>query len=161
MTTCPAHPDVRRYAEDAGREASVDSYSLRSRAYFHFISRMPADLREDLCGHPLCHSTVILPHGERLRVTRREMWGRILAEMTEGGLQRVYELVQKTCKELEKYDKFDEVRVSKLVDRVFEWQCEGCGIIALKKCAGCKKAYYCSRVCQEKDWSSHKLNCKK
>jgi len=31
--------------------------------------------------------------------------------------------------------------------------------IKLKKCAGCKRARYCSKECQEKDWSEHKLLC--
>jgi len=31
----------------------------------------------------------------------------------------------------------------------------------LQICGQCKKTYYCNRECQKKDWSSHKLNCKK
>ena len=43
--------------------------------------------------------------------------------------------------------------------------CAGCGFIAdvkLQKCSGCKtkKVYYCSKECQRKHWSFHKLDCK-
>jgi hypothetical protein len=28
-----------------------------------------------------------------------------------------------------------------------------------KRCAGCKTVYYCSRKCQQQDWSSHRRDC--
>ncbi len=31
----------------------------------------------------------------------------------------------------------------------------------LKKCGACKNVFYCSRECQTKDWSQHKLHCSK
>jgi len=41
--------------------------------------------------------------------------------------------------------------------------CAVCGATAypLKKCANCRKRYFCSRRCQVTDWPSHKPNCKK
>lgn len=30
----------------------------------------------------------------------------------------------------------------------------------LKRCSGCKYAYYCSEACQKADWSFHKARCK-
>ena len=30
---------------------------------------------------------------------------------------------------------------------------------SLMKCAGCKWAYYCSKLCQRKDWKTHKPSC--
>lgn len=39
--------------------------------------------------------------------------------------------------------------------------CETCGKDGIKKCAACKKAYYCSYTCQSKDWKlRHKQVCK-
>lgn len=38
--------------------------------------------------------------------------------------------------------------------------CNVCKKLTIKKCAGCKLAYYCSRECQEADWKIHKLTCK-
>jgi len=31
----------------------------------------------------------------------------------------------------------------------------------LKLCTGCRKVYYCNRICQLKDWNSHKAECGK
>ncbi|KAL0489784.1 ankyrin repeat and MYND domain-containing protein [Acrasis kona] len=31
----------------------------------------------------------------------------------------------------------------------------------LKRCSICKHTFYCSRICQTKDWKNHKKNCKK
>ena len=41
--------------------------------------------------------------------------------------------------------------------------CTGCREVAtnLKKCSTCFLASYCSRECQRKDWSQHKMICKK
>jgi len=39
--------------------------------------------------------------------------------------------------------------------------CAGCGGTSdtLKKCSGCKTISYCSKSCQQSDWSKHKTNC--
>lgn len=39
--------------------------------------------------------------------------------------------------------------------------CHGChaSSAAMKKCAACGKAYYCSRKCQKAHWKQHKLPC--
>jgi hypothetical protein len=41
--------------------------------------------------------------------------------------------------------------------------CSYCGNMEEKmpKCGGCGKNYYCSKVCQKKDWPIHKDECKK
>lgn len=42
-------------------------------------------------------------------------------------------------------------------------QCQTCGRndAILKQCDRCRRAYYCSKECQEKDWKRHKKECKK
>ena len=51
-----------------------------------------------------------------------------------------------------------------------ERSCAECGLLlgygaekgpkgGAKKCAGCKSVFYCSRVCQKKDWKVHKASC--
>lgn len=41
---------------------------------------------------------------------------------------------------------------------------EGCsnsyGAGELKACRGCGEVFYCSRVCQEADWPTHKRECR-
>ena len=37
---------------------------------------------------------------------------------------------------------------------------KGCPNEGKFRCARCKKVFYCSAVCQRKDWPSHKPNCK-
>ena len=40
-------------------------------------------------------------------------------------------------------------------------ECKVCSIVKeVKSCSGCKRVYYCSRACQRKDWSAHKLECR-
>ena len=41
--------------------------------------------------------------------------------------------------------------------------CDNCGnrLKTLSKCAGCRKASYCSRECQVQAWKVHKVECKK
>jgi len=41
-------------------------------------------------------------------------------------------------------------------------QCDGCGAYgaAMKRCAGCSKAVYCDRTCQQNHWKEHKGECK-
>ena len=36
---------------------------------------------------------------------------------------------------------------------------EFCKNEAKNQCSQCKKAFYCSRICQKQDWSNHKLIC--
>lgn len=40
--------------------------------------------------------------------------------------------------------------------------CQRCGKgeLKMKKCGGCRNAYYCSADCQREDWMSHKPICK-
>ena len=40
-------------------------------------------------------------------------------------------------------------------------RCKVCGNDAVKKCAGCGEAYYCSRKCQLNDWKRHKPDCER
>ncbi|KAJ7651235.1 hypothetical protein FB45DRAFT_820738 [Roridomyces roridus] len=37
--------------------------------------------------------------------------------------------------------------------------CAFCGVSAGVRCSGCKKVWYCDRMCQKDDWSSHLVNC--
>jgi len=37
----------------------------------------------------------------------------------------------------------------------------GCNKFSYMKCGNCKQFYYCSKICQEKDWKSHKQTCEK
>lgn len=32
--------------------------------------------------------------------------------------------------------------------------------LALQRCSGCKKVYYCSTYCQDSDWAYHIFDCK-
>jgi hypothetical protein len=61
-----------------------------------------------------------------------------------------------------------ETKATKTEDRAFlEDACAGCGkkkgddTEALKLCTGCKKAMYCGKEGQKKDWKTHKKICKK
>ncbi|EUC54469.1 MYND finger protein [Rhizoctonia solani AG-3 Rhs1AP] len=40
------------------------------------------------------------------------------------------------------------------------WACGGPGKPTLSACSGCKKARYCSTACQQRDWKSHKVDCR-
>jgi len=42
----------------------------------------------------------------------------------------------------------------------YRW-CDNCKKTCTTLCSGCKEVYYCSAECQAKDWSKHKLVCKK
>jgi len=35
----------------------------------------------------------------------------------------------------------------------------GCNKFSYLKCGNCKQSYYCSKICQEKDWESHQQDC--
>ena len=37
--------------------------------------------------------------------------------------------------------------------------CEECGEKTFKRCSRCKKSYYCSQMCQQKNWDLHKTVC--
>lgn len=39
-------------------------------------------------------------------------------------------------------------------------KCERCQQPATNRCSLCKRIFYCSRPCQEGDWSAHKSQCK-
>ena len=39
------------------------------------------------------------------------------------------------------------------------WHTPGQFVFTLKKCADCKKVFYCSHECQRADWARHKLEC--
>ncbi|OAT03211.1 uncharacterized protein BDCG_09439 [Blastomyces dermatitidis ER-3] len=42
-----------------------------------------------------------------------------------------------------------------------QYGCESCGIVKnVKRCAGCKRIWYCSRACQSSDWPKHKRACR-
>jgi hypothetical protein len=40
-------------------------------------------------------------------------------------------------------------------------ECESCFTrsINVKHCATCRSVYYCNKICQRNDWSTHKFNC--
>ncbi|KAG9075144.1 hypothetical protein FS749_013216 [Ceratobasidium sp. UAMH 11750] len=41
------------------------------------------------------------------------------------------------------------------------WVCGGVGYPTLATCSRCKKARYCSGICQTLDWKAHKTSCRK
>lgn len=50
---------------------------------------------------------------------------------------------------------------NKVSRRCANSRCSGIGCELLKKCAGCGKAYYCTRTCQKADWPNHRRQCHK
>src|SRR5687767_3575076 len=42
-----------------------------------------------------------------------------------------------------------------------EKSCKVCGKETNGGCGRCKRVYYCSKICQVRDWKSHKKRCKK
>jgi MYND finger len=48
-----------------------------------------------------------------------------------------------------------------LHDKCFTCKAEAKKEKPLKRCRGCKSAYYCSIECQRKDWTTHAVTCKK
>ncbi|KAJ7191557.1 hypothetical protein GGX14DRAFT_481300 [Mycena pura] len=38
-------------------------------------------------------------------------------------------------------------------------RCASCGAPATKKCSKCQKVWYCSKECQVKEWSGHRVHC--
>ncbi|KLJ12373.1 hypothetical protein EMPG_09538 [Blastomyces silverae] len=42
-----------------------------------------------------------------------------------------------------------------------EYGCESCGIVEnVKRCAGCRRIWYCSKACQSSAWPKHKKACR-
>lgn len=54
----------------------------------------------------------------------------------------------------------DEESEDKACTQIPSPLCVSCNNIAIQHCAGCQNARYCSKLCQERDWSYHKLLCK-
>ncbi len=40
-------------------------------------------------------------------------------------------------------------------------ECKICKNLTPTFCSKCKTVYYCSQICQKKDWKNHKIKCKK
>lgn len=49
-------------------------------------------------------------------------------------------------------------------DNITTRRCNSCNKLVerqqIKRCATCKKTYYCDKACQIRDWPKHKLNCR-
>ncbi|KAI9719038.1 MAG: hypothetical protein M1812_003668 [Candelaria pacifica] len=37
--------------------------------------------------------------------------------------------------------------------------CDNCGIITTQKCSGCRRALFCSKICQKEAWQDHIFDC--
>jgi hypothetical protein len=60
-------------------------------------------------------------------------------------------------------DSDTESKGKKASDKI---ECSNCGKkdengVTLKKCAGCHSVFYCNAECQKKDWSNHRVACKR
>ena len=79
----------------------------------------------------------------------------------------IKELVAKLKKEVYRKDSKEEameiVEALSVYDENFfepaKMTCPVCNEAAEQRCSGCKKVFYCSRDCQVKHWSKHKLGC--
>ncbi|KAJ6554358.1 hypothetical protein B0H19DRAFT_1220477 [Mycena capillaripes] len=52
-----------------------------------------------------------------------------------------------------------EPRSTALVSLAPRHLCGSCGVSANVRCSACKKVWYCSQNCQQKDWPSHLVDC--
>ncbi|KAJ7716594.1 hypothetical protein DFH07DRAFT_354324 [Mycena maculata] len=52
-----------------------------------------------------------------------------------------------------------EPRPNALVSLSPRHLCASCGVSAGVRCSSCKKVWYCSKKCQQDDWSSHLVDC--
>ncbi|XP_055280271.1 tudor domain-containing protein 1 [Moschus berezovskii] len=43
---------------------------------------------------------------------------------------------------------------------ITHWRCHGLSSIGSLRCSQCKQTYYCSNICQRRDWAAHKIVCK-
>ncbi|GAQ79614.1 hypothetical protein KFL_000340170 [Klebsormidium nitens] len=94
--------------------------------------------------------------------------GRVAVQTLDGGKMKVFYPYARTTEDLAflektlsrpKKEKPIKVSTESAFLEGLCWQCRE-PYDSLKKCANCRKARYCSRVCQKKAWAQgHSLNC--